>query len=414
MIVAAEAPAAVEAVDTKKMIVGALAPEFPLTVAGSRWPASDERAAAIRAAAQDISDWDCFLSVVKNHRVAVMVHRSLRAAAVKIPVAVDQELDAIAHNNICSALKLAAETVRVQGLLDAAGIRALVLKGVALEQLAYGSIAVKQTRDIDLLVPPEHAEAALQIIERDGYTLALPATKLSRIQRRALICFAREIELVNPRTKVRLELQWRASDNPLLLKGVDAHAATQTVTLSQGASVRTFASDDLFAYLCVHGAHHSWSRLKWLADLNALIASSKPDLEHLYGHAQAVGAGYCAGQALLLCQKLFGLQLPSVIADELETNKRCRRLVAIAMAAMTASNAAAEKEYGTRAVLRELRNQFLLGRGWAFHATQCRLTLVGVADIVRLPLPAPLHFIYPLVRLPLWLWRRAKLAVAPL
>jgi hypothetical protein len=38
----------------------------------------------------------------------------------------------------------------------------------------------------------------------------------------------------------------------------------------------------------------------------------------------------------------------------------------------------------------------------------------GVADIVRVPLPRPLHFIYPLLRLPLWLWRRAKLAFAPL
>ena len=43
---------------------------------------------------------------------------------------------------------------RLQQLLDATDIPNVVLKGVALEQLAYGSLNKKQTRDIDLLVPP--------------------------------------------------------------------------------------------------------------------------------------------------------------------------------------------------------------------------------------------------------------------
>ena len=69
---------------------------------------------------------------------------------------------------------------------------------------------------------------------------------------------------------------------------------------------------------------------------------------------------------------------------------------------------------GILGVIRELRYQFLLGRGLRFYVAQIRLVLIGPADIVRLPLPRPLHFIYPLVRLPLWLWRRAKIALAPL
>jgi len=414
MIIAAEALAAVEAIDVHKMIAGTLSPEFLLTAACCRWPPSDERAAAIRVAARKISDWGRFLSVIKNHRVAVLVFKALRAATIEIPPAALAELDAIVQTNAPRGLRLAAETVRLQSLLIEGGISNLVLKGVALERLAYDSIAAKQTRDIDLLVPPERAEQALNLLEGDGYSLSLPAKRLSAIQRRALIRHAREVELIKPGTKVRVELQWRAANNPVLLRGIDAHAAAQTVMLSEGTNVRTLAPDGLFAYLCVHGAHHAWSRLKWLADLSALIASTKPDLEQLYRHARSVGAGLCAGQALLLCQNLFGLKLPAAIAAELQTSQRCQRLVAVAMAAMAASNLAAERDLGVRAVTRELRNQFLLGRGLRFYAVQCRLALVGVADIVRLPLPAPLHFVYPLLRLPLWLWRRARLAFAPL
>jgi len=388
--------------------------EFLLTAACCGWPPSDRRAAAIRDAANEVSEWDRFLCIVKRHRVAVQVRHALGEIVKELPPAISKQLDTIVERHVRRGLRLAAETVRLQNLLAAAAIPNLVLKGVALEQLAYGSIAAKQTRDIDLLVPPECAERALQLLERDGYTLSLPVTTLSTIQRRALIRYAREVELAEPRTQIRVELQWRGADNPVLLFGIDAHSLAQTVALSEDASVRTLAPDDLFAYLCVHGARHSWSRLKWLADLNALVVSKNCVIEQLYRHAQSVGAGLCAGQALLLCHQLFGLELPATIAQQLRTNKRCARLVGAAMAAMARSNGAAGQDSGMRGVLRELRYQFLLGRGFAFYAAQWRLACAGVADIARVPLPRPLHFIYPLLRLPLWLWRRAKLAFAPL
>jgi hypothetical protein len=391
-----------------------MSPEFLLTAACCRWPPSNEHAAAIRAAVKNVADWDHFLRLVKRHRVAMLVVEALRKSAIELPPGVSDELHRVAKRNVRGGLKLAVESYRLQSLLMAAGIPNVVLKGVAIERLAYGSISAKQTRDIDLLVPPECAEAAIRIVEADGYTLSLPAHSLSDAQRRALIRFGREVELVQPRKKIRTELQWRVADNSALLSGIDAHAATQTITLSQGASVRTLASDDLFAYLCVHGARHSWSRLKWLADLNAFIASSPTGIVNLYRHSQKVGAGYCAGQALLLCERLFGAVLPVAFAREIQADKRCRKLVEIAMAAMTARHAPGDADLGMRGVVRELRNQFLLGDGFAFYAAQCRLVCAGVADIVRLPLPRPLHFIYPFVRLPMWLWRRAKFAVATL
>ncbi|MBO0716926.1 MAG: nucleotidyltransferase family protein [Rhizobiales bacterium] len=389
-----------------------MSPEFSLTAICCRWPLSDEHAPAIRAAAQEVSDWDRFLRLVKHHRVAMQVRRALRLANVELSSTTADELDLLVKPRVHRGLRLAFEAVRLQNLLTGAGIPSLVLKGVALEQLAYGALGAKQTRDVDCLVPPEHAEAALAFLEREGYTLWLPAAALSTMQRRAVIRFGREVEVIAPGTKLRVELQWRLADNPALLSGIDARAPTQTVTLSEGASIRTLAPDDLFAYLCVHGARHCWSRLKWLADLNALIAATDADVEHLYRHAQKAGAGYCAGQALLLCERLFGFKLPGGLARELHADKRCRKLVDIAMAAMTTTSG--EGDVGFGGVVRGLRNQFLLGRSFAFYAAQCRLAYAGVADIVRLPLPRPLHFLYPLLRLPLWLWRRAKLAFAPL
>ena len=394
-----------------RQVGDAVTPEFLLAAACCRWPPSDDRNRAVRAAAANIVDWKDFVRMIRRQRIAGLVHDALSSAGIELPSAVAAALAARMRRIVRRDLMVATESARLQRVLDAAGIPVLVLKGAALAQLAYGSAATKQTRDIDLLVPPDRAEAALQILEAEDYALSSPAKHLSARQRRTLVRYAREAELVRRSKRLPVELQWRAADNPLLLKGVDAHSPAQSVTLANGASLRTLAPDDLFAYLCVHGAHHSWSRLKWLADLNALIAANAADIAHLYRHAQRVGAGLCAAQALLLCRQLLGLALPAALVDEIKVNKRAERLAAIALAALTARGVATEHDAGFLGVMRFVRTQFLLGRGWRFYAAQCRAVAVAPADAIRWPLPSALHFLYPLLRLPLWLRRRAAAAL---
>jgi hypothetical protein len=217
--------------------------------------------------------------------------------------------------------------------------------------------------------------------------------------------YGREIDVARPGSNLPVELQWRAADNPTLLEGVSARSPAQEVALGDGLVVRTLASDDLFAYLCVHGAYHFWSRLKWLADLNALLAARGADLRRLYRHAQTIGAGLCAGQALLLCRSLFDLPLPPDIVAELKATRRIARLVDIALDAMTQP---VFSNKPVRAVSAGLYAQFLFGQGPRFFAAQCATVSVGMQDIMTLPLPAPLHSLYPALRPPLWLWRRLK------
>lgn len=394
-------------------------PDFVLTAACCRWPASETRAAAIRAAAADIADWDEFLRQVKRQRVTGLVQEALSEnvpspAGIKLPPTVAQALAAQARRIALLNLNYAAETARLQRAFADAGIPAPVLKGVALAQLAYGSLKTKHARDIDLLVPADRAQAALQLLERDGYRLSSPARHLNESERRSLIRYGREAELVHVGRKLQLELHWRAADNPLLLKGVGARTAAQDVTLSDDVRVRTLALDDLFAYLCVHGARHAWSRLKWLADVNALIASQASgdaDVERLYRHAQKIGAGLCAGQTLLLCQDIFGLPLPASLAAEIAAKKRVTKLVAVALAAMTTPRASGRADIGIAGVTRFIYTQFLLGQGLRFYAAQYRVASVAPLDVIRLPLPPALHFLYPLLRLPLWLWRRGAMAL---
>jgi hypothetical protein len=150
-----------------KRTAGTLAsPEFLLVAACCRWPLSQSRNAAVQAAAAPIADWNAFFVAARRQRVAGLVHEALLAAGVQLPAAPAAEFARRAQAIFRRNLLLATETCRLQKLLDAADIPSVALKGVALAQLAYGSLKVKHTRDIDLLIPPDRAIAAAPVRQR--------------------------------------------------------------------------------------------------------------------------------------------------------------------------------------------------------------------------------------------------------
>lgn len=379
--------------------------ELVLVAACCRWPPSPARDQAVVTAAAKITDWDRLLRLAIRHRVEGLVYAALAAVGTHLPSAVSQALSLRAKRIAARSLATAVESVRLQGLFDEARIPILVLKGAGLAQLGYGALAIKQNKDIDLLVAPEHAGAALQLLERLGYALR-QAECFTERQRRDALRYGRELALSYPKTRLEVELRWRLVESPALLAGVDIHSGSQKVALPDIGAVRTFQDGDLFAYLCLHGAAHGWSKLKWLADLNALVASkSDAELLELYRHAQVRGTGICAGLALLLCHRLLARELPAQLARTLQSSVRLQMLTALAMNVMVGPDATKELKERTFGTTRVALMQFLLGGGWRNVAAQCRVMSIRLDDIVRYPLPVPRHFLYPMLRLPLWLWR---------
>lgn len=388
-------------------------PEFLLVAACCRWPPSDRRDAAVREAARAVVDWRRFVRVVNRQRVAGLVQPALKAATIALPPDVAAELAQSAQQIAVQNVQSAGESARLQTIFDEAHIPIVFFKGVSLAQLAYGSLSLKHSKDIDFLVLPEHAESALRILEQNGYALVKPAEHLSRMQRLAYMRHAKEFELLNRTPNIRVELHWHLTDNPLLLKGVDARSPARNVVTSGGLPLRTLCEEELFAYLCAHGAVHSWARLKWLADVNALIANrDDTEIERLFHAAEARGAGLCAGQALLLCDRFWGLKLPPKVEAALKKNRRLERLVSTALIAMIGTDAETEILDDRRMQRRIYLTQYLLGRGLSYFAAQCRIAIVHPEDAVQYPLPLLLDFLYPALRLPSWIWRHASGIVA--
>ena len=299
--------------------------------------------------------------------------------------------------------------MRLQRLFDDAKLPALFLKGPPLAVLAFGNLGIRQSKDLDLLVPRAALPAAITIIERAGYRRVDPAPTIGAGQLRLLESMRKDFGFANEQHHLEIELHWRPFLNPHLMPdGFDA-AAPHLVPLGNGNELRTLPDELLFSYLCGHGAQHSWHQLKWLSDVGALLAKTAPeDLCRTYRAAERAGAGRAAAQALLLCERVLGTNLPSELRSSLSRSITVHWLVGAALNAMTAGNAEIAPHnlrFGT--TLGSL-SSFLLGRSWQYKLAELKILLTSESDVLACPLPKWLQLLYPALRLPLWLWRQLR------
>jgi hypothetical protein len=388
-------------------------PDFALAAAACRWPPSAARDAAVRAAAARVRDGERLSRVVRRQRVAGLVHSGLKAAAADVPAPAGPTIAHSAAGIIRHSMTGAAETARLMRLIGDAGYPVLTVKGAALAALVYGSIALKQSKDIDLLILPEHAEKVIALLEEDGYHITFPAPTLSQAQRGMLTRYGKVVAMRRAGAYPQLELHWRMFGNRGLLPTITARSPRQTVILSGGIAVDTLALPDLYAYLAAHGTGDGWSRLKWLADFNALVAAlDTATIASLHGHAERLGVGRCSAASLLLCVELLALPLDPALATRLRRSRRVRLLCRLSRRLMMPADGVTEVGDWRGAQRMLLLIQLLIAGGPRYYAEIVRWTLFIQTDMYRSKAPPSLYFLYPLLRLPLWLARRFGLVAA--
>ena len=386
-------------------------PEFFIAAACSRWPPSETRSNSIRAAAKAPVDWERFLGIVDRHRLWGLARQGLAQASVAPPAEIESALNAKSLAVSRRNFALAVETARLCRLFREAAIPAAFVKGVTLSVLAYGDIAIKHSRDIDILVSPARVLEARAVLERAGYALKYPLPALTETQLELLLRHGKEWEFLRRAGEVATELHWTLTHNSLLMRDVDVSCPLVGVRVGD-AEIPTFRIEELFVYLCVHGAQHSWSRMKWLADVAALLATiPSTDIEGLYRAAQRRGSGRCAAQALLLCERMLGVELPAALRAELRRTVTALLLEAIALDAMLGRVVQPGVELSTRAfgILRDLLSLFLLGGGsYVYVWREITRLFFFSEDVAAFALPRRLTWVYVILRVPLWALRRLK------
>ena len=386
-----------------------LSPEFRLATACAIWPPSDRRTEAIHNATARPLDWSRFLRAADRHQIIGLVHHGLTHARPDVPTAILRDIEKKAMALIRENLEMARESLRLQSLFDDADLPVLFIKGAALAVLAFGNLGLRNGQDIDLLVPHERLPEATALILRAGYSRVDPPPDISDTKLRLIMPLRKDLGFINQATGVRIELHWRLFLNPHAMDDSSFRTMSRVVLLSGTAGVRTLGDEDLFAYLCMHGALHWWNRLKWLADLNALLACTpEHGIERLLQSAEARGVGRAAAQALLLCRTLLQTPLPASLMATLDKSATMRWLVATALKAMTTGQGEHDPHEVRFGTTRGSLSTFLLSRRWRYQLAELGVHFTNPTDVLAVPLPQPLQFLYPVLRLPLWAWRHAK------
>ena len=187
-------------------------------------------------------------------------------------------------------------------LLERAGVPALPYKGPTLSLQLYGDVALRQSVDLDLVVPFDRYADARAALVAHGLP---PRGGHSRTQERTLFAwlghapFGRGADFV--------ELHWRFADRrfPFPLTAERALACARVLRVG-GQALPVMHDVDLLAVLAMHGARHLYERLEWLAGVTRLLVTWQGEADRLVVHAESLRARRMLLVSVDMAQRVLG------------------------------------------------------------------------------------------------------------
>lgn len=270
--------------------------------------------------------WEHLIPLAAYHGVQPLLYCHLRALPeVTLPEQHITKLRTTVGVRTAHSLVLTQEIGRLGSLFDQHGLRVLVLKGVALAQRVYGSLALRPFVDIDLVVSPEQFSSLEQLLSEEGYD----EQHMSRIQKQSYLAIHGQYTF------------WRrGSVSGTGASVIDVHTAimppgyayaarfdelwerSQSFEVG-GGEVRTTEAEDLLLILCYHGFKNRWERLKFICDLAELVRKRPGlDWETVRARAETMNSRRVLHLGLYLAAEELGAELPDDIRREVNADRR--------------------------------------------------------------------------------------------
>jgi len=213
--------------------------------------------------------------------------------------------------------KLASHRVAaLLNLLTQHGIATLVLKGAALIPLYYGEAGVRPMTDFDLVVHPEQALAAIDLLKRFGWERdpGLPLTP-------GFISIHYSWHFKLP-AAAELDLHWYVFDQ-CCYPHADRELWEASVPIEiEGVSTRALNPTDQLLHTCVHGS--AWDDvppLRWIADAMTVLnrEAGQIDWKRLVNQAKERRLVPAARETLTYLQTRLGAPVPEAVLNDLRS-----------------------------------------------------------------------------------------------
>ncbi|WP_173205852.1 nucleotidyltransferase family protein [Sphingopyxis sp. BSNA05] len=249
---------------------------------------------------------------VSRHRVGPLLHLAMQSSA---DVTADDNASSILEtayqNNIFAGLKQKAAEKNISKLLNAHSVPFSILKGRGLAEQLHDDSTARQSKDVDILIPPDQSRQTIELLNREGYIYK--ATTMRRTERPVLrrqdteIRRFKDITFVDPAFSVPIELHQR-------LFKFEPPSLTEDFSESVKFNAIPSLSNSFYClYIVLHGALAMWPRLKWLVDLSILARKMPADnRREMLEIASAFGSATAVAASLLLAEQVF----PDSLDDE--------------------------------------------------------------------------------------------------
>ena len=394
--------------------LGRCSPAFRLLMATS-WLAPEawrqRQNEAILGACDAAVDWVEYIALVERHRTPAMSWAALkRVSGITIPEGAAKTLKH--HSDACrirSVIHLQLLMGVLKGL-DAAGISAMPLKGPLLSFELYGDAGLRESKDLDVLIPRADLPAARLCLCDMGWHLRKDDSHLTPRQSEFRSRHEHHVSLVHTRQNAELELHWR-STHWGRGDAIGSCWATSIASKWQGYSYCAMNSVDLAVHLCDHGGGHAWFRAKWLGDMARMLAERRIEAEAVLERARALGQERPVLQCLRLLRDGYGLPMPAVIERELSSLDP----LVIERAVQKLTDPVGLQLNGSlRAIRDQIRYWIYVHRLWPHLSIGDTIADMAIfpADFELIRLSDRLFWLYVPLRPVLWAWRhRKKVAV---
>lgn len=296
----------------------------------SRWDPSALSAARALVTANEI-EWEALSASLIAQGLAPLLYDTLRGSDLLPP-----SLQALLHGayvaNAARNSVLLQELRGILGQLSQEGVAVILLKGAALLQALYGSVALRPMGDLDLLVHRRDVPTVLQVLSRQGY-----ARRHAEPQAGLTIDAENEMLLYRDTgADTAIEVHWSLFDSPYYQERLSLDWLWETTVplRLEGLETRMLGVEAQLLHLCGHLLlHHQGKGLLWLHDIAEWIVRYRVEIswETLLEKAQTCELVLALQYALHRVASEWSAPVPTSVLtrlDALEPSQGERRIVA--------------------------------------------------------------------------------------
>lgn len=267
-----------------------------------------------------VTDWEAVVALAERLGLGPLLFRLLKQRDIALPPDLRARLSNAYWVTLGKNLRYERRLAEVVRTLQDSGVPCLVLKGLALAQMAYPDPGTRGMGDIDLLVAERDVERVGGLLEGLGYLPVAEASHPEGFVRR----FDGERTFYQPDAfGCPIELHWRLvnydwSRTTARIEMDELWSRARPLTLEDVTALQ-LALEDTLLHLCVHMAiHHDFRGIGQFVDLDRLVRQNPGlDWEAVIERACRFRLRSVVYFSLLFTRRLFETPIPGAVLQQL-------------------------------------------------------------------------------------------------